>query len=124
MSRFLLLAISGALGTLGRYLLSGSLHALFGAQFPYGTFVVNVLGCFVIGFLGTLVDEKYFLASDFRMAVFIGFLGAFTTFSSFAYETWMLFKAGEFFFAACNVFGSLILCFAGLLIGVLFARLF
>lgn len=122
MTRLVMLAVAGAAGTVSRYLLGGWMHQWLGWQFPYGTFFVNVMGCVGIGFLGTLFDERMMLSSPARQALFIGFLGAFTTFSSFAYESWTLFKDSQWMLAGVNVVGSVITCFVGLLLGVLLAR--
>src|SRR3989338_8398110 len=102
MSKVLFLSLSGAAGTVARYALGGFAHQLFGANFPYGTLIVNLCGCFAIGFLATLFESKWAIAPEWRIAIFIGFLGAFTTYSSFAYETWTLFKDGQWLFAALN----------------------
>lgn len=123
MLRLSMLAAAGATGTLARYALGGWIHQVFGSQFPFGTFIVNASGCLTIGFLGTLADERQFFSPDVRTAFFIGFLGAFTTFSSFAYETWTMLKDGELFFTGLNIFGSLLICFTGLFAGVMLARL-
>lgn len=121
--KYLILGCAGAAGTICRYALGGWVHRMFSVPFPMGTFVVNLFGCLIIGFAGTLSDERQLFSPDLRIALLIGFLGAFTTFSSFAYETWTLFKGGQFLFAALNVFGSLVICFIGLVIGVILARL-
>ena len=121
--KYLILGIAGAAGTIGRYLLGGWVHRFFDSSFPYGTLLVNFSGCLVIGFLGTLADERSLLTPTLRLALILGFLGAFTTFSSFAYETWAMFKEGETLFASLNVFCSFVFCFVGLLIGVFGARL-
>lgn len=123
MSRFLILGIAGAAGTISRYLLGGWIHQIFGAEFPYGTLVVNISGSLAIGFLGTLAEERLLFPPQIRTALLIGFLGAFTTFSSFAYETWNLFKDGEALLGGLNVAASIVACFLGLLIGVFLARL-
>jgi len=123
MLNLVLLGVAGALGSVSRYLLGGWIHQLLGPQFPYGTFVVNAVGCLAIGFLGTLADERFLLGSQLRGIILLGFLGAFTTFSSFAYETWALTKEGEMLLAGLNVLGTLFVCFVGLIVGVLIARL-
>lgn len=122
MLRFFILAISGAAGTVARYTIGGWAQQICGSQFPFSTFIVNALGCLAIGFLGTLADEKAFFSPDLRVAMILGFLGAFTTYSSFAYETWAMFKNGEFLFAALNIFVTFMICFACLFLGVLLAR--
>lgn len=122
MSKFFILAFSGAAGTIIRYALGGWVQQICGSQFPFSTFIVNASGCLAIGFLGTLADEKSFFSPDLRIALIIGFLGAFTTYSSFAYETWTMFKDGEFLFAALNTFGTFVICFVCLFFGMLLAR--
>ena len=120
--RYLLLAASGAAGTITRYLFREWTHGLFGHHFPYGTLIVNVSGCFLIGVIGTLVDHKAVLGANARYIFMIGFLGAFTTFSSFTYETWVLFKDGHALLAGWNVLSSLLGCFTGLALGIWCAR--
>ncbi|MBI2082280.1 MAG: fluoride efflux transporter CrcB [Deltaproteobacteria bacterium] len=122
MARLTLLAVAGAAGTLSRYLVGGLVHRFLGSEFPYGTLAVNLAGCCAIGFLGTIAEEKFLLSSAMRTTLLIGFLGAFTTFSSFAYETWGLFKESEYLLAGVNVAASFAGCFVGLLLGVLLAR--
>lgn len=122
MSRFFILALAGAAGTITRYALGGFAHQVFGSQFPFGTLIVNASGCLAVGFLGTLADERSLFSPDLRLAMILGFLGAFTTCSSFAYETWAMLKDGEFLFVLLNVFGNLVIWFASLLLGVLLAR--
>lgn len=123
MLRLFILGIAGAAGTISRYLFGGWIHHLFGAEFPYGTLVVNISGCLAVGFLGTLAEERFLVSPQIRTALLIGFLGAFTTFSSFAYETWELFKDGEMMMAGLNILTSVVTCFVGLLVGVFLARL-
>jgi len=122
MSRFFILALAGAAGTIARYTLGGWVHQILGSQFPFGTFIVNASGCLAIGFLGTLADERSLFSPDLRLIMILGFLGAFTTCSSFAYETWAMLKDGEFLFASLNVFGNLVTWFVSLFLGVLLAR--
>lgn len=121
--KLIMLAVAGAGGTLARYLLGGWAHQLLGASFPFGTLTVNVLGCTIIGLVGTLADERSLVSPELRFVILLGFLGAFTTFSSFTYETWALFRQGEILPSILNVVGSLLGCFVGLLVGVLLARL-
>ena len=123
MSKYVALGLAGALGTISRYLLGGWVYQWLGAEFPYGTLAVNVTGCLVIGFLGTLADERSLLNPQIRLAALLGFLGAFTTYSSFAYETWNLFKDGELFRAGGNLLATFVGCFSGLVLGVFAARI-
>ena len=103
------LVVGGILGTVGRYLLSTAVYRWLGTAFPYGTLVVNLLGALVIGFLATLAEKKFLLTPEFRMFWMIGFLGAFTTFSSLIYESWKLMQDGQLFLAGTNLMGSIVL---------------
>ncbi|MBI4237602.1 MAG: fluoride efflux transporter CrcB [Deltaproteobacteria bacterium] len=122
MRKLLLLAGAGAIGTLARYGLSGWVHQWLGVGFPYGTLVVNTAGCFTIGLLGTLAEQRVWFSSELRAVLFLGFLGAFTTFSSFSYETWQLVRDGQYGLAGGNVIGTMIAGFGALLLGVIAAR--
>ncbi len=113
------LAIGGVCGTLSRYALGGAVYRWLGAGFPYGTLVVNVTGCLLIGLLGGLVDRQW-LGPDARLLLMVGTLGAYTTFSSLIYESWRLIEGGQTGLAAINLLGSLVLgllaCWAGMLL--------
>src|SRR5215204_6055858 len=104
MIELLVIAIGGALGAVARYLSSRTLHYYLGINFPYGTLFVNVLGCFLAGLLIIILLERTNLAPAWRGFLVIGFLGAFTTFSSFSYETLALFEAGMSAAALLNIF--------------------
>ena len=103
-------AIGGALGSVSRYLL-GSWTQTFSKNidFPYGTLAVNLIGCFVIGFLSQLVEARGAFTPESRAFIFIGLLGGFTTFSSFGNDTINLLRAGETFNALANVGANVIL---------------
>lgn len=96
--------IGGFLGALARYGLSGMVHR-FGATsgFPYGTLVVNLLGCLLIGMLAGLVEGRQMFAPEFRLFALIGVLGGFTTFSTFGYENFMLLRDAEYLRLAANI---------------------
>ncbi len=123
MLKYALLAGAGAAGALARYALGGFVHGITGATFPFGTLIVNIVGCAGAGFIGTLADERFLMRPSVRTAIMIGFLGAFTTFSSFTYETWMLLRDGEQLRAAINIAASFACCFLGLIAGIFGARL-
>ena len=106
MQRVLLIGIAGLLGTLGRYALSGVIARRFGETFPTGTLVVNVVGCFLAGFLFYLMQERFLVSDIARATIMIGFLGGFTTFSSFGVQTFTLLKDGEVGLATINVLAS------------------
>jgi fluoride exporter len=101
--RLLLIGFAGLVGTLCRYGLSGLVARRFGETFPTGTIIVNVVGCFLAGFLYYLFQERFLAGEVVRTAVMIGFLGGFTTFSSFALQTLTLLKDGEVFLATLNI---------------------
>jgi CrcB protein len=106
MYKVLFIAIAGLLGTLARYWLSGWADARWGATFPIGTLIVNLTGCLLIGFLFHATGEKYLVDPVLRSAVLVGFLGGFTTFSSFGIQTFALLRDGEMFLAGVNVLVS------------------
>lgn len=111
MIKFLYLIVGGIAGTVSRYLLSGAVHEVTGAGFPYGTLVVNLVGCFGIGVFAALSDEKFVLGPEMKILLMAGFCGAFTTFSTFIFETSNLVKDGENFRALANVLLSVLLGF-------------
>lgn len=103
MERTVLAGSGGFVGAALRYWLGGLVHRHLGASFPYGTLLVNVTGCFAIGFLGVLAEERLALSTGARVFWMIGVLGGYTTFSSFGYETMALLREGSSAFALMNV---------------------
>ncbi len=122
MKQTLAIAIGGSLGALLRYGVANGVHAVLGRGFPYGTLIVNVSGCLAMGLLYVLLVERLALGPEWRAALLIGVLGAFTTFSSFSMETFALFEAGERVKALMNVLLSVSLCLAAVWLGVLVGR--
>jgi CrcB protein len=104
--RLVLIGLAGLVGTLCRYGLSGLVATRFGETFPTGTLLVNIIGCFLAGFLFYPLHERFLVSELVRTALMIGFLGGFTTFSSFGLQTFTLLKDGEPFFALMNVIAS------------------
>lgn len=104
----LLVGIGGFLGANARYLLGGWISARFGSFFPYGTFVINVTGSFILGFFMAFAQDRAWVNPNWRLAFAVGFVGAYTTFSTFEYESMLLLRDGEFLLAAANVIGSVI----------------
>ena len=117
MSRLFLIGLAGFVGTLGRYWLSGVVARRYGETFPLGTMVVNLIGCFLVGLLFYLLNERFVVNPTVRTIVLIGFLGGFTTFSSFGLQTFTLLQDGEFGLATLNLaasnFFGLVLVWAG-----------
>jgi len=120
--RILFVALGGGLGAVARYLLSSWVHQTIGVRFPFGTLTSNAVGCLAIGFLATLSHNRLHMDSHLYSLLIIGYLGAFTTFSTFTLETWHLFEEGAFLHAGANILVSLVACFAGLAFGVAAAR--
>jgi CrcB protein len=118
MVRWVNLILGGAIGTVARYVLAGAVYQWFGTGFPYGTLVVNLVGCFLVGFLAALAEEKFLLGPNARILLMIGFCGAFTTFSTFILETANLIKDGEAWRAFFNVVGSVVIGFLVFRIGL------
>jgi CrcB protein len=105
----LYVALGGAFGSVSRYLLGAWTQSLSKSiDFPYGTLTVNLIGCFVIGFLSQLAEARGAFTSESRAFVFIGILGGFTTFSSFGNDTINLFRDGETFNALANIGANVI----------------
>jgi fluoride exporter len=118
----LAIAIAGALGALARYGLEGFVSRRAKGAFPWGTFVVNISGAFALGLIFTLATERWSLAPWLRSAIAIGFLGAYTTFSTLSFETYRLAEDRAIGLAAANMLGS---CAAGLgavYVGIVLAR--
>lgn len=122
MNHLLAIALGGALGAVMRYLASSSVHGYFGQDFPYGTLTVNVVGSLLMGLVSILLLERFMVADFWRPIIIIGFLGAFTTFSTFSMETFNLIQAGEMAKAFINMFTNVALCLAATWIGVLAGR--
>ena len=118
MLKFILLTIGGTMGTIARYLLAGAVYGVAGTDFPYGTLVVNLLGCLIVGFLAAISEDKFLLSPNLRLLLMIGFCGAFTTFSTFILETSNLIKDGETLRALVNVVFSVVIGFIVFRVGM------
>jgi fluoride exporter len=110
MRYILFVAIGGASGSVLRYLLANWIHALWEGKLPLGTALVNVSGSFAIGVLYVILVERQAVHPDWRAVLMVGFLGGFTTFSTFSLETITLFEAGQIAHALAYMLGSAILC--------------
>jgi len=116
------IAAGGALGAVARYLVSTGVHRLLGRDFPYGTLTVNVLGSLVMGYLLVQFTERLALGPEARALWMIGFLGAFTTFSTFSVETLNLLEEGEAVRALLNILLNLVLCLGAAWAGITLGR--
>jgi CrcB protein len=110
MKYLLFIALGGASGAVSRYLLANWVHRLWEGHFPVGTLLVNMLGSFVIGIVYVLLVERQLIHADWRGVLMVGFLGAFTTFSTFSLETITLLEAGHALQAVGYMIGSAIVC--------------
>jgi CrcB protein len=119
--RLVWLAVMGALGTLCRYGLDGLVLRWTGPRFPWGILVVNVLGCFFFGLVYPLAEERLLISGQTRFIILTGFMGAFTTFSTFTFQTAEFLRDAQWGAAAANVLAQLVLglacMFAGLALG-------
>jgi CrcB protein len=122
--KLILLALLGAVGTLARYGLQGLVQALTGQGFPWGTLAVNAIGCFLFGLVWCLAEERLVISGETRLIILVGFLGSFTTFSSFAFETGQLLRDSQWWLAAANVAASNVLGIVFLFLGFAAGRLF
>jgi len=123
-SKIVFIAFGGAFGAVSRYLLNISPLANIFDKFPFPTFFINVSGSFLIGFLLIVLTDKVEINDNLRMGVIVGFLGAFTTFSTFEMEIYGLIKERFFTTAFLYLVLSVVVGFAGLLAGVWLARKF
>ena len=108
MLEVLFVALGGALGSAARYLVGGWFAARFGAAFPYGTFVVNVTGSFIVGLFLAYAQERVSLSPYWRLFFAVGFVGGYTTFSTYEYESVRLLQDGEMLLAAVYLIGSVV----------------
>lgn len=113
MMEILSVAVGGALGAVCRYLLGNFISRASGSALPWGTFAINIIGCFCMGLLMTLIVERGLLPAAWRLFLCVGLLGGFTTFSSFGYESLMLLTEGNIAAAAAYSGGSLAFGTAG-----------
>jgi len=118
---YLLVGLGGFAGALARYVVDGAVSDRTGGAFPWGTFVVNLTGSFVLGLLFALTAERAILPADIRAPVMTGFIGAYTTFSTWMLESWRLLEVGSYGLALANLGGSIALGLmavaAGLVVG-------
>lgn len=122
MEKFLVISIGAMLGANARYLISGWAAEKFGAAFPYGTLIINLTGSLILGLFITLVTDRFLISPNWRFLVVIGFLGSYTTFSSYTYESMSLIMGNQWLTGLLNLLGSSFLGGFAVLLGILLAR--
>ena len=122
MQKYLLIALGGALGSMARYWVGSTIAGRMGARFPYGTFVINMTACIIIGFSLTYLGKRAGLSPAWRYLIPVGFIGAYSTFSTYEWETLSTMRAGAFAMAGLYAIGSLILGLAATWIGAVLAE--
>ena len=109
MQKYLLIAVGGALGSVARYWVGSTISSRVGVRFPYGTLIVNLTACVIIGFTLTFLGKRADLDPAWRFLIPIGFIGAYSTFSTYEWETLSTLRSGAFLLAGLYAIGSLIL---------------
>jgi CrcB protein len=120
--KYLLILIGGGAGSLARYLAGAAIMTRLAARFPLGTMVINVTGSFLIGLIMTLLTERFQPHEYWRLTLVVGFLGGYTTFSSFEWETYSAVRDGAFWIGLANVLGSVLFGYVAVWLGALVAR--
>jgi CrcB protein len=118
-----MIALGGALGALARYQFAAMIQARVPVGFPWGTFVVNISGCLVMGIAATLLTDRLVVHPNWRFLIPIGFIGAYTTFSTFEYETFRAVTEGAWMLGGLNVLASVGAGYAALWLGVVLSRM-
>jgi CrcB protein len=118
----LLVALGGALGSTARYVFSILVQRASGTLFPIGTFAVNCVGCLVFGAIAGAAEQRVQIAPELRLFLLVGILGGFTTFSSYAFESFVLLRDGQFAVASANILGQVVAGLAGMWIGFAIGR--
>ena len=120
--KYWMVGIGGFIGAIARFALGSYIGNRMGSRFPYGTFVINISGSFLIGLILTMLAQRFDLSPNWRYLIPIGFIGAYTTFSTFEYETLRTVQDGQILMAFANVSLSVIVGFAAVWLGVVAGR--
>lgn len=122
MNSLIAIALGGSAGALTRFWIANGIYAYLGRSFPHGTLFVNVSGSFLMGLLTELMLQRFPMAAEYRAGVLVGFLGAYTTFSTFAVESFFLIEEGSYWKAGINMFLSVTLCVVAVWVGLVLGR--
>jgi fluoride exporter len=122
MNKYLMVAIGGALGSVLRFWVGDYVSNRMGTRFPYGTFIINVTASFLVGLILTLLADRAHWSPNWRYFIPIGFIGGYSTFSTFEYETFRTFQDGEVLMAGLNIVLSVIVGFVSVWLGVITGR--
>lgn len=122
MQKYLLIALGGALGSVARYWVGSTVAGRMGTRFPYGTFVINLTACVIIGFSLTYLGKRAGLSPAWRFLIPVGFIGAYSTFSTYEWETLSTLRAGAFAMAGLYAIGSLVLGLVAVWLGAVLAE--
>ncbi|MCX7985243.1 MAG: fluoride efflux transporter CrcB [Bacteroidetes bacterium] len=124
MKTYALVFLGGGIGAVLRYWLSGAIPRYWGSSFPYGILTVNILGCFLIGIVMTVFENRFLINPSLRMFIAIGIIGGFTTFSTFSYETLAMLHDSEFLKAGLYVTSSVLFGLGATYIGSIIGKIF
>ena len=119
---YIWIAVGAVVGASARYFLSGLIARNFSATFPYSTLFINVTGSLVLGFFLVYSTDRVLLDPRWRLLIAVGFCGSYTTFSSYAFESFALLEQGQWLLVGLNALASNVLCLAGVLAGAMLAR--
>jgi len=122
MTTVFLIGLAGMCGAISRYWLAGLAHKLIGPSFPWGTLAVNILGCFLFGFIFILAEERIMIRQQTRIILLVGFMGSFTTFSSLIFESNQLLRDAQWLLAGLNYLSQTALGVIALWLGIILAR--
>ena len=122
MQKITLLFLAGGIGCLARYGVAGFVQRVYGGELPLGTLIVNLLGCLLFGFVWTLADDRLVISAETRLIILTGFMGSFTTFSTFAYESNALMRDSEWLFLSGNLVLHVVVGILAINLGMALAR--
>lgn len=121
MQRYFFIALGGGLGSIARYWVGSTVSGRLGARFPYGTFVINITACLLLGFAMTYLGKRTGLDPNWRFLIPIGFIGAYSTFSTYEWETFSTLRTGAFFMGVLYAVSSLLLGLIAIWAGAMLA---